>query len=206
MNADLIPLIQSRLRSPLPGHQSHRQVMNHRRSVKNVDFESLKPRRSAVLLHFYLKAEELHLSYIERPKYKGVHSGQISFPGGKVEEQDASMLHTAIREANEEVNISIKDVEVIGTLSEIYIPPSNFLVQPYVSFQKDRPDFIPQLREVHQIIEVPLSDLMNQELRSFEIPREGGKLEVKGYSVGGRVLWGATAMITKELIDICSEL
>ena len=206
MDERSIPLIKSKLRLPLPGYESHRKVMGQRKPMTSLDLESVKPRKSAVLVHLYLHLGQLHLSYIERPEYNGVHSKQISFPGGKVEPEDESLMHTAIREANEEVNIKFEDLEIIGSLTEIYIPPSNFLVQPYVSFQNQRPNFIPDLREVGQIIEIPVSNLMNQKLDIYQVLRDDGVLNVKGYQLEGKVLWGATAMITKEFIDICRQL
>ena len=206
MDSHLISLIISRMNRPLPGYHSHNQVMNHRKPIADINFEKLNPKKSAVLLHLYPFQEQLHISYIERPTYNGVHSNQISFPGGKFEEQDESLMHTAIREANEEVNVDPKEVEVIGSLSEIYIPPSNFLVKPYISFQKTRPNFIADIREVQQVIEIPLEYLLSQELGNHPIIRGTETAQVKGYLINGKVMWGATAMITKELIDICNGL
>ena len=206
MDSHLISLIIARMNRPLPGYHSHNQVMNHRKPIADINFEKLNPKKSAVLLHLYPFQEKLHISYIERPIYNGVHSNQISFPGGKFEEHDESLLHTAIREANEEVNVDPKEVEVIGSLSEIYIPPSNFLVKPYISFQKTRPNFIADIREVQQVIETPLEYLLSQELGNHQIIRGTETTQVKGYLINGKVMWGATAMITKELIDICNGL
>lgn len=206
MDSHLISLIISRMNRPLPGYHSHNQVMNHRKPIADINFEKLNPKKSAVLLHLYPFQEQLHISYIERPTYNGVHSNQISFPGGKFEEQDESLMYTAIREANEEVNVDPKEVEVIGSLSEIYIPPSNFLVKPYISFQKTRPNFIADIREVQQVIEIPLEYLLSQELGNHQIIRGTETAQVKGYLINGKVMWGATAMITKELIDICNGL
>ena len=206
MNKQFISQLKLKLKQPLPGHDSHRKVMEHRKSTDVIDFQKLNPRESAVLVHLYIHERQLHLSYIERPEYKGVHSKQISFPGGKVEDRDESLMHTAVREAKEEVNIEPETLDILGKLSQIYIPPSNFLVQPYVSFHHERPNFIPDPREVGEIIELPIRDVMNQELTKYELPRDGKMLIVNGYQINGKVMWGATAMITKEFIDICRNL
>ncbi|MFT6167202.1 MAG: 8-oxo-dGTP pyrophosphatase MutT (NUDIX family) [Vicingaceae bacterium] len=206
MNEQFISRLRLKLQQPLPGHESHRKVMEHRKSTDVIDFQRLNPRKSAVLVHLYVHLGQLHLSYIERPEYDGVHSKQISFPGGKAELQDQSLMHTAVREAKEEVNIDPEKLDILGTLSEIYIPPSNFLVQPYVSFHHQRPNFIPDPREVGEIIEFPIHNLINQELTKHELPRGGKALIVNGYQLNGKVMWGATAMITKEFIDICRNL
>ena len=133
-------------------------------------------------------------------------ANRLVFPGGKVELQDESLMHTAVREAKEEVNIEPEKLEILGSLSQIYIPPSNFLVQPFVSFHTQRPDFIPDPREVGEIIEFPIHDLMNQQLTKHELLRNGRVLVVNGYELNKKVVWGATAMITKEFIDVCQNL
>ena len=206
MSEQFISRLKLKLQEPLPGHDSHRKVMEHRGSADLIDFRKLNPRESAVLLHLYNHMGQLHLSYIERPEYDGVHSKQISFPGGKAEDQDQSLMHTAVREAKEEVNIEPDKLDVLGKLSQIYIPPSNFLVQPYVSFYHLRPNFIPDQREVGEIIEFPIYQLINQKLAKHELTKHGKELVVNGYQLNGKVMWGATAMITKEFIDICRKL
>ena len=206
MSEQFISQLRLKLQQPLPGYESHRTVMEHRKSTNTIDFKKLNPRESAVLLHLYIHLGQLHISLIERPEYDGVHSKQISFPGGKVELQDESLMHTAVREAKEEVNIEPEKLEILGSLSQIYIPPSNFLVQPFVSFHSQRPDFIPDPREVGEIIEFPIHDLMKQQLTKHALLRNGRVLVVNGYELNKKVVWGATAMITKEFIDVCQNL
>jgi 8-oxo-dGTP pyrophosphatase MutT (NUDIX family) len=206
MNQHLISLLKLKLAEPLPGYKSHKMVMEHRKPAGAALKNGLEPRRSAVLIHLYQHLGDLHIVYIQRPEYDGVHSKQISFPGGKAEVGDKSILETALREAKEEVNIESSKIEILGALTELYIPPSNFLVQPFVSFQQGRPSFIPDDREVGQIIEVRLSSLINQDLSDFNVMNKSSTISVKGFLIEGQVLWGASAMMTRELLDVCSNL
>jgi 8-oxo-dGTP pyrophosphatase MutT (NUDIX family) len=181
-------------------------VMEHRKPAGAAFKNGLEPRRSAVLIHLYQHLGELHIVYIQRPEYDGVHSKQISFPGGKAEVDDKSILDTALREAKEEVNIEPSKIQILGALTELYIPPSNFLVQPFVSFQQGRPSFIPDDREVGQIMEVRLNSLINQDLSDYYVITASNTISVKGFLIEDQVLWGASAMITRELLDVCSNL
>lgn len=206
MNEHFISQLKLKLQQPLPGYESHKMVMEHRKSANKIDFQKLNPRESAVLLHLYINSGQLYLSFIERPEYDGVHSKQISFPGGKAELEDKSLMHTAVREAKEEVNIKPEKLEILGKLTQIYIPPSNFLVQPFVSFHNERPNFIPDPREVSEIIEFPIRNLMNQQLSKHEVSRDGEVFLVNGYQLNKKIVWGATAIITREFIDVCRNL
>lgn len=199
----LLNHLKEKLQSPLPGNSSHRKMMEHREPLSKVDLDKLKPRKSAVLILLYPKNDELYTTYILRPEYPGVHSGQIAFPGGKMEETDSNLEETALREAFEEVNINPQDVEVLGQLTELYVPPSNFLITPFVGYQSKPPNFIPQISEVSKIIESPLSTLLNpQAIKDHTIPLATKKLKVKGFYFDEHIVWGATAMITKELVDL----
>lgn len=206
MNQQLISLLKLKLAEPLPGYKSHKMVMEHRRPADATFKNGLEPRRSAVLIHLYQHLGDLHIVYIQRPEYDGVHSKQISFPGGKAEVGDKSILETALREAKEEVNIESSKIEILGALTELYIPPSNFLVQPFVSFQQERPSFIPDDREVGQIMEVRLGSLISQDLADYNVMNKSSTISVKGFLIEGQVLWGASAMMTRELLDVCSNL
>lgn len=158
-------------------------------------------RLGAVLILFYPGKKGIQTVMIERPKYEGVHSGQIAFPGGKKEDDDANLISTALREAYEEVNIDPIKVEVLNTLTELYIPPSNFLVTPVVGFTLQRPDFIPETKEVANILEVPVDLLTNDKIRGMKTvtPRENISFETPYYDVNGHTVWGATAMMVSEL-------
>ena len=198
-----IERLKNRLLEKLPAHESHSKVMQHRKSLDQLGELPQGARRSAVLILLYPTNEELHTVFILRQSYKGVHSGQIGLPGGKVEPEDISLRDTALREANEELNIQREELELLGELSPLYVPPSNFVIHPFVAFQQNRPEFVPQEREVAAIIEYPIKELLGEEkLIDTTVEVINGKLKVKGFNLQEKILWGATAMIIQELIDV----
>jgi 8-oxo-dGTP pyrophosphatase MutT (NUDIX family) len=128
------------------------------------------------------------------------HSGQISFPGGKRDESDASFLETALRETCEELSFCDENIEILGTLTTIYIPPSNFEVHPFVGAVDFVPQFVPSPAEVAEVFSVPLSDLMDErncqeEYRDFQ----GQRVLIPYYAFGRHKVWGATAILLSEL-------
>jgi len=198
--------LQQRLQDDLPGKLAHQEAAPYRK----VDYDSLNlktVRKSGVLILLYEKQAEPHIVLIERPIYKGTHSGQIALPGGKVEESDKDIVHTALREANEEVGVLMGDVEVVGQLSDVYIPVSNFLVSPVIGFVNYRPNFIAQEREVADIIELQLQKLINtQHLATDNIKLSNGlKLQVPVFQFNQKTIWGATALMLNELRWVLRE-
>lgn len=160
------------------------------------------PKNSAVLICLYPKENETHVVLMERNSYKGVHSKQISFPGGRTEKEDLHHFDTAKREAHEELGIDREATSFLGELSELYIPPSNFLVYPFVVFSNQTLEFEPDEREVKQVLEVPLSILFNDKIIKRGMVKAGLnqlKIEVPYYDFQGHVIWGATAMMIAEL-------
>ena len=160
-------------------------------------------RQSAVLVLFYPINNSPHLVFIKRPIDDTVHSGQIAFPGGRVEPDDRSFANTALREANEEVNIDPDQVTVIGSLSKLHIPPSNFDVYPIIGFSKSRHDLKGNY-EVDRILEVSIDELLDPKTKTYKtINHRLGKLvDVPCYFVEGEIIWGATAMMLGELLEI----
>ncbi len=161
------------------------------------------PRDSAVLILFYPHEDKTRTVFIKRPTDGSVHSGQVAFPGGRVEASDKSYTDTALREAWEEVNIIPSSVKVIGGLSKLHIPPSNFDVYPIVGYTSERPDFIGN-DEVDRILELDVEELLNPRTRTSKIIRHrlGQMVEVPCYYIDGEIIWGATAMILGELIAL----
>ena len=144
---------------------------------------------------------------IQRPLYDGVHSGQVAFPGGRFEESDINLKTTALREAYEEVGIPIKEVEIIGQLTDLYIPPSNFLVTPFIGYVNLQPDFILEKKEVEKIIPVDLFSLNDIGIKFEKIitHSSGNNIKTPFYDIDGLTVWGATAMIISELNVIVKE-
>ncbi|MGB1252311.1 MAG: NUDIX hydrolase [Candidatus Promineifilaceae bacterium] len=160
-------------------------------------------RVGAVMLLIYPYEGEPHVAYTKRPSSLKDHSGQISFPGGKVE-QGEQWLETALRETYEEVGVTAEQIEVIGALTQMYIPPSDFEVHPFVGWCAIRPNFQPNPDEVETLIEAPLSLLLNPETVKREIwtynKEKKLTMEVPFYHVFGHKIWGATAIMTGEFL------
>jgi 8-oxo-dGTP pyrophosphatase MutT (NUDIX family) len=197
---NLKSFLSEQLLADLPGKLAHEEAAPYRK----VDYDTLDlntVKKSGVLILFYKKEEETHLVLIQRPIYNGTHSGQIAFPGGKVEESDKDIIHTALREANEEVGVEMNDVEVLGKLSDVYIPVSNFLVTPVVGVINYAPTFIPELREVAEIVELRVGHLIQVEtLRLNSIKLSNGLvMKVPTFEFNQKIIWGATALMLNEL-------
>ncbi len=192
------------VRKPLPGFASQMKMAPSYRPAYTADeIKLFNPKESAVLALFYPKNGDWHLVFTERKKYAGVHSGQMSFPGGK-REKDEDLMETALRETHEEVGIRLNDVEVIGKLSELYIPPSNFNVQPFLAMSVNTPTFIKEPKEVEAVIEIPFSFFLDKNNKTKTmIPLTSDTLyEVPAFIFQDYVIWGATAIVLSEIIDL----
>lgn len=161
-------------------------------------------RKSAVLAFFYPVNGKPHLALIQRPDYGGVHGGQISFPGGKIETEDKSPLDAALRETWEEIGIVQDNVQVLGPMTEVYVLASNFLVYPFIGYADHRPDFVTDPREVDELLEVPFEWFLERERLKEKVIRSkaGFNLNAPYFDVHGRVLWGATAMMISEIVTL----
>ena len=178
---------------------------NRREVMKNLDINSLKPNKAGVMAVFYPNnLGKTHLVLILRKTYKGVHSNQIGFPGGRVEPEDESLEQTALRETEEEVGIPRNKIEVIRELTRLYIPPSNFWVQPYLGLLEETPTLIPQESEVERILEVDLdhfldhSNFVTEELSTSYASR----MRVPAFRLNKQIVWGATGMMLSEIREI----
>ena len=190
----------------LPAEKAHVKMAPLERVVlmKNLDLSEKKPRIAAVMMLFYPKNGKTHLVLIVRNAYDGVHSSQIAFPGGKYEISDANFQETALRETHEEVGISSEKIEIIKQFTPMYIPPSNFLVHPFLGISSQELSFYPDIREVADIIELPLSVFLNDEIiiEATLSTSYAANVLVPAFNIQNHVVWGATAMILSELRDV----
>lgn len=162
-------------------------------------------RKGAVLVLLYPRDGEIYTVLMLRNVYSGTHSGQVSFPGGKWEKTDADLWRTASREAQEEVGVQPESIRLLGQLSQVYIPPSRFLVSPYVAVAENTPTFRPDPVEVARIIETPLSHILKAETvgdTEVFVQALRKQMAVKYFAIDNETVWGATAMMLSELAEV----
>ena len=158
-------------------------------------------RWAAVLVPIMLAPEGARVVYTLRTGELRDHAGQVSFPGGSPEPRDGSLLATALREAEEEVDLEPDSVEVIGELEDMYIPPSRFLVRPFVGLLREEAELALAPEEVEAIFSASLEELMSPEaFKKVVWKRDGRPHEVPIFAVGGHEIWGATAAMTAGLL------
>jgi 8-oxo-dGTP pyrophosphatase MutT (NUDIX family) len=178
-------------------------------SVRLREFDPIPEtaRKSSVLLLLFERNHIIHTLLILRPAYNGVHSSQVSFPGGSYAEEDSNLEDTALRETEEETGLQRSKINIIGSLTELYIPPSNFLVKPYVAYTDDIGKLTPETKEVEKIYEVELEQLLGERnIRTKAIRiQSGAEFLTPYYDVCNLTVWGATAMILREFSDICGD-
>jgi len=197
--------LDKRLQKSLPGRSSQLKMSSAARLQQLIRITPPDDaRQSSVLILLYPHAGSVHLVLMLRPEYRGVHGGQVSLPGGKSEETDDSLIYTALREAQEEIGIDPSKIQILGQLTEMFIPPSNFIVTPVVGYQASRPVFRADPKEVAEIIEIRLEDLLDEKNRKVKKIKllMGISLRVPAYCLNGHIIWGATAMILSEFRDV----
>ena len=201
----LISTISDALTRPLPGLEAQLKMSSMRWIHGLIETMRHKnPIPSSVLLLLYPSEGEVFTVLMLRPDYGGIHSGQISLPGGRQEPVDPDLETTALRESQEEVGIIPENVRMLGRLSDLYIPPSRFLVTPFIGFSEARPDFVRDPTEVEEIIEINIRELFSEQ--AFQVKRHkvgmGVHIKAPAFVVNNHVIWGATAMILSEFNEL----
>lgn len=205
-----IHTLRQQLNGPLPGREAqYKMAFAHRvEELKNRLQPPENARTACVLLSLWEEQGIWHTALIRRTENpRDRHSGQISFPGGRHDEGDESFAHTALREANEEVGILPDKVELLGELTELYIPVSNFIVRPFVGLLSEAPAFQLQAGEVEQVYAPTISHFQAPSTRSTADVMVGGQMLVRSvpcFMVADRPVWGATAMILSEFLEMIS--
>ena len=180
------------------------------RRTSGEDFEFYHegpPMQGGVALLLYPDQGTWYMPLMKRPVYTGVHSGQISLPGGKMENSDGNLIETALRETKEEIGVNVPKSEVVGSLSELYITASHFNILPVVAVLGSKPDIVADEREVQEVIIASLDDLLLSETsKEKDIHVRGYDIVAPYFDIRNEVVWGATAMILNEFITIAREV
>ncbi len=208
---DFLNLSPNLRKITLPGEEAHFKLapMLRMKELENLNIDRQNPKQAAVLSVFYpTESGDTNFVLILRKTYKGVHSNQVGFPGGRVEVEDRDLAHTALRETEEEVGIPQHEVEIMREMSRLYIPPSNFWVHPFMGIMKKTPILVPQEDEVESVLEIKLDEFMSEsclikETLSTSYAKE---IEVPAFLLNGHVVWGATAMMLSEMKEILRRL
>ncbi len=207
MEPFFIDRLERQLQLPLPGRDAQFRMAHITRQSYNGNPPS-DAKLAGVLALFYPNLrDQWHLVLIERESHnpKDRHRGQISFPGGQFDKADASLAHTALREAEEEIGVCASSIRLLGQLTPLYIPVSNFHVFPFVGVAEHRPAFQIQPEEVKSILEVPFQHFTSPGIAGTTTISLSESLQIPNvpfFDVEGKAVWGATAMILSELLAI----
>jgi 8-oxo-dGTP pyrophosphatase MutT (NUDIX family) len=205
MFLEFIDVLKREIERELPGWEAQRRMISGRPEMDLVAIAKRNPRQSSVLILLYPSDKEIFTRLILRTEYKGVHSGQIAFPGGTKEEYDTDLWHTALREANEEVGVLVDKIQLVGPLSPVYIPPSNFWVQPYIGMSEDYLPVVIQKEEVQRSFDVNINMILDPLVKQEKIMIRSGTetgINTPYYNIEGYTVWGATAMMLSEFEEL----
>ena len=192
------------LAKPLPGVEAQLRLSPPDRKF---DVPEKPVRESAVLIVLYSSEKEIRTVFIKRTEYEGVHSGQVSLPGGMFKITDKNLKYTALRETMEETGLQGDGIEIIGKLTSLHIPVSNIKVFPFVGLYQGHPEFSPDTYEVKYIIEAPLAELLNPLNHKYKIMKIGEtEIEIPYFDISGDHIWGATAMIMSEFLEVVKKI
>ena len=197
-----IQKVKEQLNKKLPGEAAWKQMAPPARNLNFKNNEDTNIKKSAVLLLLFPENNITKLVLIKRASSTGIHSGQISLPGGGVEPADKTIIDTALRETHEEIGIDTTHIQILGLLSKLFIFVSNYSVQPIVGALNYIPKFEPNNMEVEKIIEIPLNILFNPTTKQSKIMQlNNNNIKIPYYDILGDHVWGATAMILSEYYE-----
>ena len=210
MFEEFIKCIGKRLEQTLPGEKAqHKMAPVGRKPMSQYLDKSPNAKRSAILILLYPHEGKVHTVFILRPAYDGNHSGQVAFPGGKFEARDLTLEKAALRETEEEIGVLANEVKVLGKLTALYIPVSNFMVHPFVGTVSAKPQFLINPKEVEKIIETELEELFEDTIvkeKKILFSSLNREISAPYFDIKGHTVWGATAMIISELKEIVKEI
>lgn len=196
------------LSNSLPGKEAQAIMAPRPIDERRFREDPEKPAKlGGVMVLLYQDGGDIRIPLMKRPTYNGAHSGQVSLPGGKLEKGDANLTITALRETEEEIGIERNSIEVLGNLSEMFIVASNFKVFPTVGVIHEAPKFIPDSKEVERIYTPSINELMNlskRKVKTMHFPPY--TIQSPYFDVEGEVVWGATAMILGEFLEVMKRL
>lgn len=196
-NSQIIQL-QECLKSELPGPDAQNLMAPSIRPPGMAQFDGTHPRSSGVMILLFPAEEGISTVFILRTQ-GGPHGGQISLPGGKQENSDPDLIHTAMRETTEEIGVEPGLIREIGLLTPLYVPHSNFIIQPVIGYVGFHPEFVPDQKEVAGVLVTPLKQLFDpSNRRTMTLHRAGADIVAPYYEACGHRIWGATAMIMSE--------
>jgi len=197
-----LPQLKKQLANRLPGSASHARMLPPGRTLMLPE-DQINYHDSAVLILLFPFQQQIQICLIRRPATMKNHAGQIAFPGGKREEEDADLVQTALREAYEEIGLTREAVEILGKLSTVYVQVSDFLITPVLGWVKEKPHIKIDASEVDEVFFISLEDIVNPENRcDRELETRTGPIYAPGYEINGCFVWGATAMMLAELTDV----
>lgn len=206
MHSSFLTYLKETLGGELSALEAHQKMLPPGRRMKNLEEELSLVKPSGVLLLLYPEGEQIYICLIKRSSTMTHHPGQISFPGGRVEKGDHSPEMTALREAQEEVGINPSLIQILGKLSDLYVEVSKFMIYPFLAWTDQKPEFLLNAAEVEELILFPLTDFITHEtILETEMNTISGLLRVKYYPFNSEIIWGATAMILSELIEIAKR-
>ena len=194
-------LMPQLLQAPLGGIEAQFKLAPAYRSKYDLDvIKSSHPKQAAVLILLYPDIEnKIRFVLTKRPDYSGDHANQISFTGGKKSILDTDISATAMRETEEEIGVRISEKNVLKNLTEVFIPPSNFLVQPYLTYVLETPVFVPNY-EVEKILTPSISQLIQPQIVQRNVAGSNGIFRAThGFIMESEFVWGATAMMLSEI-------